>query len=201
MRRRHVLATVAGLAGAGCSGLGGSGAETVSLTPAPVQPSDGGPDHATPPAGPPCPALPSNAEVYVCAATADGDGLTLSTRRTDGSARVLELHNGTRLAFDTGADWWTLAARRATPTSGGSRTASPDRWRLLDQGEGTDDRRLDPGERFRWVLDGPPGMGPPDRGARLDLSLPRGRYAFSVVGYVPGGELTAVVRPFEAPGD
>jgi hypothetical protein len=139
--------------------------------------------------------------VYICAATADEEGLRLSARRTGAGRRMIELQNRTRLPFDTGADWWTLAAHRATADTGHTGTPSPDRWRLLDQGDGATSRRLEPGDRFRWVFGGTPRTPRPERVARLELSLPRGRYAFSVVGYVPGGELTAVVRPFEVPDD
>lgn len=199
MRRRHLLAAVAGLVGctAGCSGSPDSDIESASLTPAPVRTGPAGAQLATPRDGSPCPALPSNAEVYICAATAGGEGLRLSARRSDAGRPVLELHNGTALPFDTGADWWTLAARRKTGGPSPTGTPSSDRWRLLEQGAGTAARRLEPDDRFRWVLGAPPVTDGPERAARLDLSLPSGRYAFSIVGYVPGGELTAVVRPFE----
>lgn len=191
-----MLGLVTGLLGgvAGCSGS--PSRNTSTLTPAPVG-TAGERASVEAPAADRCPELPSNAEVYICA-SADGEGLTLSAVSTRADPPVVELRNETTVPFDTGTDWWTLSRQRST--SEGRRDAT-DRWQLTEQGAGTDDRRVEPGGRLRWQLGGADMSStgrPPDR---VDVSLAAGRYAFSIVGYVPAGELTALVLPFEVQAD
>jgi hypothetical protein len=193
MRRRGVLAAcLGGLVGtAGCPSLepspdgAGDGADDddTTLTPAPVGSADGrGVTTATPA---PCPELPTNAEVYVCSTDA-ADGLHL--RLTGGSGRtVLRLDNPTTLTFNTGPDWWTLS-RRLQGTA-------MDDWRIAAQGDGTGRLRLARDESFAWVF-GPPRSETDTRETRVGDRPATGRYAFSVVGYFGGGELTAVIAPF-----
>jgi hypothetical protein len=191
MRRRGILAALlGGLAGAaGCSSLeprsddGSADREGATLTPAPVGSADGRGVTTAMPA--PCPELPTNAEVYVCSTTA-ADGLSLRPTAESGLT-VLRLDNPTTLTFNTGPDWWTLSRRLPGPTA--------DDWRITAQGDGAGRLHLGRDESFAWVF-GPSGSASEGPETRVGDRPAPGRYAFSVVGYFGGGELTAVIAPF-----
>jgi hypothetical protein len=189
MQRRGVLTALLGaLAGtAGCSVLGPGSDDTgdgATLTPAPVGSADG--RRVTTPTPAPCPELPTNAEVYVCTGPTS-DGLRLESTSERGHRTVLRLGNPTTLTFNTGPDWWTLTRRL--------QGAAGDDWRIVAQGDGAGRLRLDRDESFAWVF-GPPRSDVDTRSTRVGDRPTPGSYAFSVVGYFGGGELTAVIAPF-----
>lgn len=191
--RRELLAALCGCGTtgiAGClSGLSGSrsrGTETV--TPAPV-PTTGPTRLQTTMSRVRCPELPTNAEVYLCSSTGSGGNdlhmiteAGTSTRDPAPGGFVFTLSNETSVAFQTGRDWWTLAAR-----GGGG-------WVTVDQGDGTDRVTVDPGGTFVWSLGGD-GDGPRTECLDVDVRA-EGWHALSITGYVASGELIAVIAPF-----
>jgi hypothetical protein len=188
LRRREFLvaggtATTASLAG--CAGLGGApDSDPEALTPAPI-PSV---DTATGP-GSVCPELPTNAEVYVCSPqTRSANTLRLQpdaeTYRATADDLAFVLRNNTDFAFRTGRDWWTVTRRR------------DDGWTSVDQGDGTDLMTVAPGSSAVVTVDGDDLEAPSS-----DAGPATGRYALVVTGYVTGGELTAVIAPFQVVRD
>ncbi len=149
MRRRALLSAFpAAIASALAGCAGGDGTTTETLTPADVPTGRRPTPTGTPTVA--CPALPSNAEVYVCSPTAPGE----NALRLGPSSRVYEagngglaftLHNDTGLAFRTGRDQWTLARRDRAG------------WSIVDQGDGSDRLVVGPGESFVWEFDAAAG--------------------------------------------
>jgi len=189
--RRALLATLGGLVPvAGCGGFGGQPDRQATATPAPVPTRETPVPAADAVAPVACPALPSNAEVYVCSPTrADDADLRLvparGEYRADGGEITLSLVNETVFTFRTGRDWWTLARR------------IDGNWAITAQGNGTGRLLAGPGEDAAWQVG---GDGPGADVTHVDVDLDGGYYALAITGYVSAGELTAVIAPFRVDG-
>jgi hypothetical protein len=193
MRRRDFLVTVTGVAGAlaGC----GERREPETVTPAPVP--------AIPTAEPTpesetlgrCPALPHDADRYVCSGPrtrdfpvqliASSDVFLVDTLREIGKRIRFVLSNSSLVPFATGPDWWTVARR------------DPAGWAVVDDGPRREHISIGQSDTFVWTvgLNGVVGSGPGHRDVVLDTR--NGRHVFAVTGYHQDGDMISLLALFD----
>lgn len=184
MRRRALLAAVAGAVGtAGCSAGGDRGTRTVTAAPVPTEtptPAGTAPVAATPCDGPEFGPMTRR---VVCSGNAPG---TAPVRLRRSAAR-LDLPAGVSFALTNDSDVPFVTARGAWQLW----KAADGEWFVLSGTGGTEPRPLAPGTEHRWQLSLSPRLPPGDVrtvGRRGELAVPAlggGRYAFAVDGWFP----------------
>ncbi|WP_324758926.1 hypothetical protein [Haloarcula montana] len=193
MRRREFLAALSCGSGllAGCTDSGGR--ERVTPAPVPTVTTTEPPrrDRTVNP----CPALPRDAEQFVCSSvetsgrpiqlTASRDVFPVDTLSEVGKRIRFVLSNSSLVPFSTGPDWWTLARK------------DPDGWTVVHDGNHREHTDVGPSDSFVWTLglNGSVESGPAHRDVVVDTR--NGRHAFVVTGYHRDGDLLAVIALFE----
>jgi hypothetical protein len=200
MRRRSFLAALGAASGVVSGCTGSRGRERVTPAPVPTvtatadRPREGADEDGAETVGP-CPALPRDAEQYVCSSvetsgrpiqlTASSDVFLVDTLREVGKRIGFVLSNSSLVPFSTGPDWWTLARR------------DPDGWTVVDEGQRREQANVGPNNTFGWTL-GLNGSVDSEAGYRdVVVDTRNGRHAFAVTGYHRNGAQLGVIALFD----